>query len=74
MLYIWTDASILTYVKLLSYAKDLIPDILGNAQIIQNCRNIESVCVQIFLANAAKKSIHSYIPGSHRTVFAESVE
>ena len=27
MLYMWTDASILSYVKMLSYAKDLIPDI-----------------------------------------------
>ena len=29
MLYIWTDASILSYVKMFSYAKDLIPDICG---------------------------------------------
>ena len=29
MLYIWTDALILSYVKMLSYAKDLIPDICG---------------------------------------------
>ena len=29
MLYTWTDASILSYVKMLSYAKDLISDICG---------------------------------------------
>ena len=29
MLYTWTDASILRYVKMLSYAKDLIPNICG---------------------------------------------
>ena len=29
MLYISTDDSILCYVKMLSYAKDLIPDICG---------------------------------------------
>ena len=29
MFYIWTDASILSYVQMLSYAKDLIPDICG---------------------------------------------
>ena len=29
MLYIWTDASILSYVKMLPCAKDLIPDICG---------------------------------------------
>ena len=29
MLYIWTDASILSYVKILSCGKDLIPDICG---------------------------------------------
>ena len=38
MLYIWTNASILSYVKMLSYAKDLIPDICGqhlnNSQIL----------------------------------------
>ena len=29
MLYMWTDASILSYVEMLSCAKDLIPDICG---------------------------------------------
>ena len=29
MLYIWTDASKLSYVKMLSYAKDWIPQISG---------------------------------------------
>ena len=30
MLYTWTNASILNYVKMLSYTKDLNPDIVGN--------------------------------------------
>ena len=29
MLHMWTDVSILSYVKILSYAEDLIPDIRG---------------------------------------------
>ena len=29
LLYTWTDASILSCVKMLSYAEDLIPDICG---------------------------------------------
>ena len=29
MLYIWTNASVLGYVTMLSYAKDLVPDICG---------------------------------------------
>ena len=36
MLYISTDALLLSYVKMLSYAKDLIPDICG-----QHLNNLE---------------------------------
>ena len=51
---ILTDASILSYIKMLSYAKDLIPDICG--QNFNNSGLQKSVCIQtafmsLFLAN-----------------------
>ena len=46
MLYTWTNASVLSCIKMFSYSKDLIPDT------IQNCTNIKSVCIQFYLANA----------------------
>ena len=36
MVYMWTNTSVLSYVKMLSYAKDVIPDICG-----QNLNNLE---------------------------------
>ena len=47
VLYIWTDASILSYVTV-SYAKYLIPEIIQNWTNISICRN----CISLFLANA----------------------
>ena len=47
VLYIWTDASILSYVTV-SEAKYLIPEIIQNCTNMSICRN----CISLFLANA----------------------
>ena len=55
LLYIWTDASKLSYVKLLSYAEDLIPDICGqhlnNSELHKYILN--SYVYKFILANAS---------------------
>ena len=52
VLYILTDALILSYVKMLSYAKDLIPDICGQHLNYSELHKIQISMHTIFLANA----------------------
>ena len=52
MFYIWTDASILSYVQMLSYAKDLIPDICGENLNNSELHNILNQYAYNFLADA----------------------
>ena len=63
MLYIWTDASKLSYVKMLSYADDLIPDICGqhlnNLELHKECISICTNCMRIFLTNTNILSPHN---------------
>ena len=48
MLYMWTNAWILSYVKM-SYAKDLIPDIRVQHLYNSELHKYKSLCVQFFL-------------------------
>ena len=86
MLYIWTDVSILSYVKMLPYAKDFIPDIcwkqLNNLKLHKYYISICTNCMSIFEANANILSQHNidtkaniYIGRNVRSVtFVETVK
>ena len=87
MLYIWTDVSILSYLKMLLYTKDFIPDIyekqLNNLKLHKYYISICTNCMSIFEANANISSQHNIhtkaniynIGGNVRSVtFVETVK
>ena len=72
MLYMWTDASILRYVKILSYAKDLIPDICGQHLTRKPVGFMQSCCF-VFNGNETKTCLlcNSYLFGMNNVLYIE---
>ena len=68
MLYIWTDASMLSDVKMLSFVKDLIPDICG-----RHLNNLQCRIAQILNQYSYKThgSIYQILTFDHNIIFTQ---